>query len=64
MDKDLTSQISSIKIETRKSQKSNKDYSVLTLLFKNGYKHETFLNNEQLFILGQIADSAKATGNH
>lgn len=53
--KDLTNQIVSVSVDTRKSVKNNKDYSVLILEFENGYKHESFLNNEQAFILGQIA---------
>lgn len=58
--KDLLSTIKGVYIETRRSTKSNKDYSVLVVEFKNGYKQESFLNNEQMFIL----NSMPTTGNH
>lgn len=56
--KNLTSNIKQVVIETRMSQKSQKEYYVLILEFKNGYKHESFLNNEQLFILSTLAQPA------
>lgn len=40
--------------ETRKSTKSGKDYTVLVLCFENGYKLDTFLTNEQNFILKDV----------
>ena len=38
-------------IESRVSGKTGKPYKVLVLKFENGYIMETFLNNEQAFIL-------------
>lgn len=61
MKQDLTSQIKAVYIETRHSTKSDKDYSVFVVEFKNGYKNESFLNNDQLFILGSFATNP---GNH
>lgn len=42
--------------ETRKSNKSGKDYTVLVIVFENGYKLETFLTNEQQFILKDVPE--------
>lgn len=44
-------------IEKRVSKKNNSVYSVLVLVFENGYKCDMFLNNEQIYILGQIVPS-------
>lgn len=55
--KSLKSQIKDVTTDTRKSSKTGKDYNVVTIEFQNGYKHESFLNNEQQFILNQIADN-------
>lgn len=40
--------------ERRVSQKKGTEYQVLVLLFENGYKLDTFLSNEQLFIIKDI----------
>lgn len=42
--------ITEVKIETRKS-KNDKEYSVLVIVWKNGYKSEFFINNEQKFCI-------------
>lgn len=39
-----------VSIEKRTS-KAGKDYHVLVVRFKNGYKFESFLNNDQYFII-------------
>ena len=60
--KDLTSQISKVYTETRHSQRSDKDFTVVCILFKNGYLYEDYrVSNEAAFILSEI--SAKS-GNH
>ena len=38
----------------KKISKENKPYFRLMLVFTNGYVYETYLTNEQLFILSQI----------
>lgn len=43
-----------ITIEQRTSKKSGNSYNVLIIEFENGYKFETFLNNEQYFIIANI----------
>lgn len=40
--------------ERRISQKKGTEYEVLVLVFENGYKMDTFLTNEQLFIIRDI----------
>lgn len=45
--------IKSVHRESRKS-KAGKDYQVLVVVFDNGYKLETFLSNEQQYILGHV----------
>lgn len=40
--------------EKRVSKKTGKDYVVLVLEFENGYKFESFLTNEQDFILRDV----------
>lgn len=52
--KDLSRSIKSFNIEERTSSKTGKKYSVLVATFNNGYTLETFLNQEQLFILNSI----------
>lgn len=59
--KDLTQNVKSVVVDTRISTKANKEYHVLVVEFKNGYKFENFVNNEQMFILGSLAAPA---GNH
>lgn len=59
--KDLTNQVKTLSIETRHSSKSDKDYDVLVVAFKNGYKYESFLKNEQSFILETLLQTP---GNH
>lgn len=54
----LTPNIKQVYIDTRMSAKSNKEYSVLCLEYKNGYKTEKFLNNEELFILNSLVQPA------
>lgn len=41
-------------MEERISKKSGSKYVVLVLEFENGYKTDTFLSNEQKFILQSI----------
>lgn len=42
-----------VSIEKRTSKAGN-DYHVLVVRFKNGYKFESFLNNDQYFIINQM----------
>lgn len=42
--------------EKRLSKKSGKEYVVLVIEFENGYKLETFLTNEQNFILADVPE--------
>lgn len=39
-----------------RTSKSGKPYCVLVLVFDNGYRLETFLNNEQQFILKDVPE--------
>lgn len=57
--KDLSQTIKSVRIEDRVSSKTNKPYCMLVVEFKNAYTIETFLNNDQLYILNGLV-----TGNH
>ena len=41
-------------IERGIGQTSKKEYYRLVIIFKNGYKFTSFLNNEQLFILKSV----------
>lgn len=41
-------------IEKDVSQKSNREYYRLVIVFKNGYRFSAFLNNEQVFILQSV----------
>lgn len=34
--------------------KAGKSYQVIVIVFENGYKLETFLNNEQQYILSDV----------
>lgn len=52
--------ITDCRIEKRVSKKSGSMYSVLVITFKNGYKFETFLNNEQVYIIGSIVPQVQA----
>lgn len=54
----LTQNIKQLYIDERISKKGNVPYSVLVLEMKSGYKYESFLNNDQLYILGSLAQSA------
>ncbi len=40
--------------EKRTSSRTGKDYWVLCTEFENGYKLETFLTNEQVYILADV----------
>lgn len=40
--------------QKRVSTKSGNEYQVIIFEFENGYKLETFLNNEQQFILHEV----------
>ena len=40
--------------EQRVSKKSGNSYEVIVFVFENGYKFESFLNNEQAFILHEV----------
>lgn len=40
--------------EERVSKKSGNKYQMLVVVFANGYKLETFLNNEQQYILNEV----------
>lgn len=42
--------------ETRVSNKSGREYTVLVLVFENGYKLDVFLSNEQQFILKDVPE--------
>lgn len=42
-----------ITVEKRTS-KAGKEYYVLVITWENGYKFETFLNNEQSFIIMNV----------
>lgn len=44
----------SMSIEQRISNKTGNTYNVLVIKFENGYKYESFLNNEQYFIISNI----------
>lgn len=46
-------QVKEVYREEKTSKKGNV-YQVLVVVFANGYKLEQFLNNEQMFILGNI----------
>ncbi len=39
-----------------RTSKSGKPYNVLIVIFENGYQFETFLNNEQAFILKDVPE--------
>lgn len=39
-----------------RTSKAGKPYTVLVIVFENGYKLETFLNNEQNFILRDVPE--------
>lgn len=38
----------------KRMSKAGKEYFVLVITFENGYKFETFLNNEQAFIITNV----------
>lgn len=40
-----------------RTSKAGKSYCVLVIVFDNGYKLETFLTNEQQFILRDIPEA-------
>lgn len=40
--------------ENRVSKKTGNAYQVLVLVFENGYKMDTFLSNEQQYILNEV----------
>lgn len=39
--------------ENRVSSKSGKIYQVLIVIFPNGYRFESFLNNDQMFLTSE-----------
>lgn len=39
-----------------RTSKAGRAYTVLVILFDNGYQFETFLNNEQAFILRDVPE--------
>lgn len=49
----LLSHLDSLDVVERES-KAGKPYYVLSLKFDSGYVFETFLNNEQYFIIAQL----------
>lgn len=53
---DLSSKTKTVKILSKKSSKSGNSYNVLEVTFSNGYVFETFLNQEQLFILNSLVN--------
>ena len=40
--------------EERISKKSGNKYQMLVIVFENGYKYESFLSNEQQYILKDV----------
>lgn len=40
-------------VEKRFSKRTGNVYQVLVMKFENGYKMDTFLNNEQFYIISQ-----------
>ncbi len=52
----LLSHLDSLDVVERES-KAGKPYYVLSLKFDSGYVFETFLNNEQYFIIAQLLES-------
>lgn len=40
-------------LEEKVSQKGNK-YTVMVIVFPNGYKYESYVSNEQIFILNHM----------
>lgn len=48
-----------ITIDKRTSKKTGNAYNVLVIDFDNGYKYESFLNNEQFFIIDSILRKEK-----
>lgn len=48
-------EVKSAKVETRKSAKTGKDYSVLVIEFQGGYTFTPLLSNEQVFILESLS---------
>ena len=55
---DLNETIKSIEVITRNSKKTGNDYTVLSIAFHQGYTYETFISNEQVFILGMLLPKA------
>lgn len=50
---DMEKGVAECYVMQRKSKNGN-EYKVLCVEFSNGYTFETFLNNEQAFIVGSI----------
>lgn len=50
---DITQKVKGVSLVTKKSKLGN-DYTVLQVVFQNGYKFESFLKDEQLFIINSM----------
>jgi len=57
----LISKIVRVSLSTQVSKKTGQPYTTVTYHYINGYNHQVFLNNEQIFA---IKDAAKTSANN